>query len=644
MLAPGRTRSHTSFCDASMRNTHDIPPTLRSWTFTLLAASWLLAGGCKDRRTPNENAASQPASAPARQIPLDETATSSIAAEELRRHVAYLASDRLEGRGADTRGIQLAADYLEREAREIGLRPAFGSSYRQPFVMTVGARPGEKNELSQEGPRSFRIGKDFMPFTFSSTGSASGPLIFAGYGIRAKDLHYDDLEGVEVRGRVLVIYSGEPGEDDEKSPFDGKKTTRYSSLRKKLLDAREAGAAAVLVIREKLRLIGSSGSAESDTGILTHQITEATARKLLGFDPAKLRAEIDRDSKPRPRASAGKPASLTVSIVRDRRPVDNVGALFVPKGATGSDVVVIGAHYDHLGHGSSSSLSGSEQPEIHNGADDNASGSAVVLEVARALVQHPEGLKKKVLFTWFAGEESGLLGSGHLVRNPPLPLETMVAMINLDMVGQLRGNRLHVLGVDSGAELRDLATRAVARRKLTGVFGGDAYGPSDHTSFYARGVPVLFLFTGAHEHYHRPSDDIETLNYPGMAEVAAVAADLVRALAASDQRPTHVQLAAPPPSSGRGYGPYFGSIPDFAESTQGVPLSGVRKGSPADRAGVRAGDVIVRFNGVRTQSLQDFTQVLRDLAPGDEVEVEVLRGGETVKTRATLEKREDRGE
>jgi membrane-associated protease RseP (regulator of RpoE activity) len=209
------------------------------------------------------------------------------------------------------------------------------------------------------------------------------------------------------------------------------------------------------------------------------------------------------------------------------------------------------------------------------------------------------------------------------------------------MVGMLRDQKLNVLGTDSAKEFRAFAQRWVEARGLVGAYTGDAYGPSDHTSFYAERIPVLFFFTGAHENYHRPSDDAETLNYPGLAEVGAVATDVVRALAATKDRPTYVESSAPPPSNdGRGYGPYFGSIPDFgASDVVGVKLTGVRKGSPAALAGVQKGDIIVRFNGVTVKNLVDYTEALRGTAPGDEVEIELLRDGKTVKTKAKLVKR-----
>lgn len=624
-----------------MNPLHDI-----SWSRWLLLPALLLAGCPANDRTDDTRGEEGAAGAGAlAETPLASTA--SVSASELRRHVAYLAADALEGRGASTKGLERAADYLERELRGLGLTPLFGKSFRQPFEMTVGARLGEGNALAQQNRRketqwdTLRVGRDFAPFTFSSTGTVEGSLAFLGYGIRSKEHRYDDYADIEVRGRVLVVLSGEPGEDDPKSPFDGKRATRYSALRKKVLDAREAGASAILIIRDRLKLPGPSSPEESDAGIIALGITAAAAKRLLGFDALKARAEIDAAYRPKSRAAETGPVRVSASIARDRRTVANVGALLEPPpgATTTTQAVVIGAHYDHLGFGGSGSLSGTDAPQIHNGADDNASGSATVLEVARALAKEPRGLRRRVVFLWFAGEESGLLGSAHYAKNPPLPLPGTVAMVNLDMVGRMRQRRLFVLGVDSAPELRPLAARVLASRHLTGEYTGDAYGPSDHTSFYARGVPVLFLFTGAHEHYHRPSDDVETLDYPAMAEVAAVATDLVRVLASAEAQPRYVALPAPPPSDGRGYGPFFGSIPDFGENKDGVPLSGVRKGSPAEKAGLTQGDVLIRFNGVRVKSLQDFTQALRDTAPGDVVALEYLRGGETKSATATLEKR-----
>lgn len=567
--------------------------------------------------------------------------TASISAARLRAHVSMLASDAFEGRGPATAGIHRAANYLESELKSLGLEPLFGDRYRQPFDLTVAATLGPENALTQGGARPFLLSRDFAPFLFSASGSVKGSLIFAGYGITSKDLGYDDYGAIEAAGKIVVILSGEPGEDDEKSPFDGRRLTPHASLRAKVVRAREAKALAVLIVRDSLADARTHGESYTDAGILALKVTKETATLLLGFDPMRLKRQIDRSYRPKTRPGIRSPALIKASIVYDHRTVDNIGALLTPKTATSTESVLIGAHYDHLGLGGPSSLSGSDAPEIHNGADDNASGTSVVLEVARSLKSDPRTLRRRVAFVLFAGEESGLLGSAHFIKHAPFELSSLAAMINLDMVGRLRDRNLNVMGTKTGAGLEALARRLVSSRGLEGSYGGDGYGPSDHTSFYSNGTPVLFLFTGAHENYHKPNDDTETLNYTGMAEVAAVTADLVRALSFLDPRPAYQSAPAPPSlAGGGGYGPYFGSIPDFGDQKDGVRLAGVRAGSPAERAGVQKGDVITRFHGITIKNLEDLTVALRSSAPGDEVEVELARGDARLKVRAKLEKRQ----
>jgi len=595
---------------------------------------------------PAGHAASAPASQPAtaatsrpasRDLDVKISTTASISADVLRSHVAYLADDARDGRGAGTAGIAAAAAYLEEQLMAIGLTGAFGGRFRQPFEMVVRTTVGE--------PTALKVGRTkierdrFEPFAFSSSGSITGEVVFAGYGVTAKEHDYDDYADIDAAGKIVVVLTGEPGEDDPKSPFDGRRSTKHVDLRRKALLAREAKAIALLVVRDTIKPLRERNRS-SDAGVIATQIDANTAAKLIGFDALAAKAEIDRTHRPHASSPSKKiEATVDVTLVRHKATVENVGAVLEPEGA-GGESVVLGAHYDHLGMGGDGSLHDSTEPAVHNGADDNASGTSVVVEVARALHASQSGLRRKIYFVLFAGEESGLLGSAHFVRNSPAPPKSMAAMVNLDMVGHLRDDRLHVLGVDSALEMRSLVQRALPQRGLRGELGGDAYGPSDHTSFYAAGVPVLFLFTGAHEHYHRPSDDVATLSYPGMARVAGATADLIRAFASAEGRPTHVELPAPPPpKGGGGYGPYFGSIPDFGETVKGVRLAGVRKGGPAEKAGVKKGDVIIRFAGVDVQSLMDFTQALRGTGAGDVVKVDVLRGGTRHTLTATLAKR-----
>jgi hypothetical protein len=550
--------------------------------------------------------------------------------------VAHLASDALEGRGPATAGIHEAAKYLEKELAAVGLEPAFGDGFLQPFEMVVSTTIGAGSSAVQ-GKTRLDAASGFRPYAFSSPARAEGAPVLLGFGVRAKEHGYDDYEGANVEGKIVLVLSGEPGEDDPASPFDGKKTTSHSSARKKALLAREAKASALLVVRDALGKLGAHTD-EADAGIVAGEITTAAAAKLLGLDPAAVRKAIDRKGSPIRKEPRRAKVVVTADVTRERRTVHNVGGMIPPRGS--DEWVVLGAHYDHLGYGGSDSLAVGERA-IHNGADDNASGTAVVIEVARSLIGIAGEPRRGLLFLLFAGEEHGLLGSAHFVKNAPIPMAKVAGMVNLDMVGRLRGRRLNVFGVQTATELRAFAEARVRARGLTGSFSGDGYGPSDHTSFYKEGVPVLFLHTGAHTDYHKPSDDPATLNHPGMAEVGALAADMIDELARGP-RLTYAKSEPPPSPSGlgRGYGPYFGSIPDFGEHPRGVLLAGVRAGSPAAKAGVMKGDVIVSFNGVATKSLQDMTFALQDCAPGDEIEVVVERNGQPITVRAVLAKRE----
>ncbi|MCA9556367.1 MAG: M20/M25/M40 family metallo-hydrolase, partial [Myxococcales bacterium] len=453
--------------------------------------------------------------------------TATLSAQRLRDTVYYLASDELEGRGPATAGLEKAAAYLADQVKKAGLRPAFGDGYRQGFEMMVGVEFGPKNHLSA-GKAAFERGKDFSPFTFSASGVAEGAPVFVGYGITSKEQEYDDYAGVDVKGKVAVVLDGEPGDDDPKSPFDGRRRTPHSTVRAKLLLAREGGAVAMLLVKKTVDP-SKAGPVAQDAGLMVAAISEGAAKALLGFDVAKARAGIDKTYAPASKDPGRPAAKVEIEVLRQRRTVFNVAGVMGP--ADAKEAVVLGAHYDHLGFGGANSLSGSEEPLIHNGADDNASGTATVLEAARALAAGAEGLERKVYVVFFAGEEDGLLGSSWFVEHPPVPMDQMAAMVNLDMVGRLRDDRLSVVGSGTAAEFPALLSRVCGGTPITCVPHADGFGPSDQTPFYAAGIPVLFLNTGVHDDYHKPSDTADRINAAGGVEVARLAEALVRDLA-----------------------------------------------------------------------------------------------------------------
>jgi hypothetical protein len=305
-----------------------------------------------------------------------------------------------------------------------------------------------------------------------------------------------------------------------------------------------------------------------------------------------------------------------------------------------TEIVIVGAHYDHLGRGPFGSLE-PDANEIHNGADDNASGVAALLETADRLV-HRQPPARSILFIAFTGEEFGLLGSAHYTRSPTIPLERAVAMLNLDMVGRLGTGPLIVYGIDTAAEWEELVSETAAELGLEVAFNGSGYGPSDHTSFYSSDIPVLHFFTNVHSEYHKPTDDWELIDVEGLFSVSALVAGIAERVAERPTRLTLQRTEAPPPAREGGYGAYLGTVPDFAPVDFGVRLSGVRAGSPAEQAGMQKGDVLIRFDGAEIDDLYVFTDALRSHAPGDTVEVVVLREGEEVPLVAVLGSRGER--
>lgn len=569
-----------------------------------------------------------------------------------RRIVEILAHDEMQGRGVGTAGLERAAHFLENEFAEIGLEE-IGDGYLRPFETVMGVELGAENSLSWS-PAEARVGSDFTPLGFSSAGAFSGPLVFVGYGIRAEPLGYDDYAGLDVEGKVVMAWRYEPGERNPDSPFNGTRPSRWSELRYKALLAREAGAAALILVtppddeEDRLPPLRASGPV-SPAGLPVLQVSRAIAKKWLdgaGRDVQELHAAIDADFQPRSFEIPSLEIRGRVDLVTKRASVANVLGVLPGKGELAREVVVTGAHYDHLGMGGASSLE-PDTVAVHNGADDNASGVAAMVcgvdALARELRNRP-GERRTLVVIAFSAEEVGLAGSARYVRQPAFPLDDTVAMVNLDMVGRLRDRKLSGLGTDSAPEWAELLERRASEADLELVTGGDGYGPSDHLPFYEKGVPVVHLLTGGHSEYHTPSDDVETLNFEGGAQVAAFLQGVLGDLLAGGEQLTYQVAAAEPPLVGdsRGYGSYLGTIPDYTEmmsSEGGVLLSGVRKGGPADLAGVRGGDRIVFMAGVEIRNLYDMTFVLREHRPGERVQIGLLRAGERLDVAAILGRR-----
>jgi aminopeptidase YwaD len=566
--------------------------------------------------------------------------------------VKFLAAPSMEGRGAGTNGLTTAARYIERQFKALGLRPAGGHSYLQPFTVTTGARLNRGNHLQVRNgasEKSLKLGQDYIPLSFSSVGNVSAPVVFAGYGASADEFQYDDYAHLDVKDKIVLLLRYEPDGFAKKNNQPGR--TQHSHLITKAINARNHGAKAVVLINGKLPsgeedvlLRFGSLAGPQDAGILLVQAKNAVAEEWFqaaGKSLEAVQSEIDKDLQPHSFAFPDSVRlSLKVDIESTRAAVNNVLA-YLP-GQT-DEFIIVGAHYDHLGRGDSSSLAPSKIGQVHPGADDNASGTAGLLELARIFARDKNRPHRGILFAAFAGEELGLLGSSAWVKDPTLPLEKAVAMVNMDMIGRVKDGKLYVGGVGTGSDFKPVVEKLSGKYNFKIEYSQGGYSASDHTTFVSKNIPVLFFFSGLHSDYHKPSDTWDKIDAGAATRVVDLVRDVVAQFAAAPERSKFVKVEAdgPPPGAGGGggYGPYFGSIPDFGETTDGVKFADVSPGSPAAKAGLLAGDVLVQFRDKPIKNLYDFTDALRRSKVGDVVDVKVLRNGSPVSAQVKLEQR-----
>jgi hypothetical protein len=579
----------------------------------------------------------------------DAAVAEAISAERILDHIKYLSGDELQGRGTGEEGGFEAAKYIAAQFAEAGLAPAGGDgSFLQEFEAVVGSKLGEDNELSVSvggTANYYDLETDFRPLSFSESAAAEGGAVFAGYGITAPRYGYDDYEGVDAQGKIVFVMRHEPAEADTNSPFEGTSLTHYSDLNYKAMNAREHGAAALVLFTDPLNhddadeelLDFDSRAGKATAGIPCVQMTLAGAREFLalaGLDLEEAQAKIDSELKPQSAGLEGVHVAVTASVVRDVRTTYNVvGRLEGAGPALKDHTIYVGAHYDHLG---------TKDGEVYPGADDNASGTAALIELAHLAASVDPPPARSMVFAAFGAEEIGLLGSSHIAdkldeSTPP------DAMINMDMVGRLRDNELMVGGVGTSPLFRPMLEEMAEGSGFTLDYSEAGYGPSDHSPFYSKGVPVVFFFTGIHDDHHKPTDTWDKINSEGEARVASFVYDFVSSLASMEEIPfTRARGETAEPPGGEGYGGFgrarLGIVPDFsgADDIVGVRIEGAREGSPAEAAGLQAGDIMVSFDGRGVTSLRDLMYFLKDKKPGDEVIIIVKRDGVEVTLEAVL--------
>ena len=483
-----------------------------------------------------------------------------IRADRLLEHIKFLASDDLKGRDTGSEGLQRAADYIATEFKAAGLQPGWQGQWIQPFDVNIGLSIGSGNTLSIHSGNvdvALAIGTSYYPLAAMPNDDPAVPsmelldlpVVFAGYGLSVPRVSYNDYAGIDVRGKAVLIFSHEPQEQNSNSQLNGSRPVPETTLAAKARLARSQGARVLLVVSDpthnvdeaNYRMFAVDTQAEN-VGIPVLRVRRDEMKPLLdAWGLEAIAREIDRDLMPRSKALTGATVRYVERLSTNRKTVGNVvGILPGSDPSRASEAVVIGAHYDHVGLGGRNSAAPERSGEIHNGADDNASGTASIIEMAREAVQNRSRFPRTLVFIAFAAEERGLLGSERYVREAAFPIDRTIAMLNLDMVGRSRGS-VDVSGFETAPALEtDLAAARKAVPNIDVKRSGPGAGRSDDSSFINRRVPAINFFTGFHSDYHRPTDDWEKIDAEGTRRVAALALELAAQIAERAQRPDFV--------------------------------------------------------------------------------------------------------
>jgi hypothetical protein len=583
---------------------------------------------------------------------------------QTRAYVETLASARLEGRLAGSNGERLAADYLVSELQKLGAKPLPGQQdYRLPFEFTAGTSDaGSSIEITHAPTTAAAFGtvvgsiggagaRRVRALSFSDNGDVTGPAVFAGYGIvvpESQGFAYDSYATLDVKDKVVVVLRYFPEDADAKTKAV---LARYADLRYKAMAARQHGAKAIVVVTgPRSPNAGELAPMTFDTaiagsGIVAVSVTGDIGGKLFESVPATPLATAQKSlDDANPHATGFVLPNTTVrvhaAVEREKRTGHNVVAYLpatVPVGNIVKPWVAIGAHYDHLGHGEAGNTLADKDAakSIHFGADDNASGSAAVLAIAASVAK--QARHRNVLLAFWSGEELGLVGSAAFAAAPPLPLDTLAAYLNFDMVGRMQDNKLTVQATGTSPMWAKLLEQANIAAGFSLTVQEDPYQPTDVSTFNASGIPSLSFFTGVHADYHKPSDTADKIDYEDLDRVVDFAAAIVRKLEDASQAPafTKVEQTLQPGGGRAGTRVFTGTIPDYSTDVKGLLLSGVVGGGPAELAGLRKGDVIVEIAGQTIANIYDYTYALDVLKIGQPSKVVYLRDGQRRETMLT---------
>ena len=548
--------------------------------------------------------------------PRDLTAT---AVDDALRAVSYLADDAQDGRGVGTDGLADSQKFLIGALRDLGAVGGLADGeFLQPFEVTVATVRGATTAVTIDGVAAPADG--FEPSPVSASTAVTGATVFVGYGIVGKvdGKSYDDYKGKSVKGKIVVVQRFTP------AGFDNRAAGRYGDLNYKAQEARKRGAIGMIVVD-----LPAAGKPEAPLPKLGNRS---------GGADAGLPIVVVKTSLGQPLTKGKHTVALTVALESVKATTHNVvGVLRGGAAKPDAPPLVIGAHLDHLGLGGPGTGALDAELAVHNGADDNASGIAGLIEVARRLAPQAKTLNRDVYLIGFSAEEMGLLGALHFVKHAPYR-GAPLAMLNMDMIGRLRDNTVQVLGAESAPEWATVVPPLCAAARVNCQLSGSGYGPSDHMAFYSEGAPVLHFFTGGHLDYHRVTDDAHTVNAAGLVAVAGIVAETARALDASPKL-TYVKVA-PPPSGGDlpMPGASLGTIPAYGDTskTPGVLLSDVVPDGAAAKAGLQKGDRIIKIGPTDIRNVEDLMLVLGGAAPGQTTTIVFVRGGAKQSVQATF--------
>lgn len=560
----------------------------------------------------------------------------------IRADVTYLASDKLDGRRTGEKGNELAAKYVVSKFKKAGLKPGVTSngkaSFMQAFPYVSGVTAGKSGLTSvKQGDIEQKFAaSDVVPYGNSINGDFSGQVIFQSYGITTPDKTYDNYKDRDVKGKVVMVLDGSPDGDNPHSQVGNFGIHAKSNI------AKENGAVAMLLVART-----DDFSLDPLSKIRFEPTTGETAIPVMIIS-RKFAAELNGGSIPTSPLNSNAYIAGRVAVEKVTVQAQNIiGVLPGNDPSLKNEAIVIGAHYDHLGRGGQGSLA-PDSNLIHHGADDNASGTAAIIDLAEQFAKAKNN-KRTLIFMSFSGEEEGLLGSKAYVDHPQWPLDKTVAMINLDMVGRLNDDKLTIGGIGTSDVWRSMVEKinsspdlgsatmtetayltAAPRPPFTLQLNEDGFGPSDHASFYGKQIPVLFFFTGTHSDYHKPTDTSDKINYDGISRIVSFVSAIVNRVDIDPKRPTYTVAKSAGMSGRTSFNVSLGTIPNYSEGNDGLALDGVRDASPAAKAGLKAGDVIIKLAGKDVRNISDYMYAMSIMKAGQEYEVMIKRGTETL--------------